>query len=248
MPKVVELRKVVSFIDQLLNVASESDLEGNGLAVAAGETVTKLGVALNTSFESIRRASELGVDLLLVHHTSWEAIDLHLKEEKFDQLRNFGVSLYAAHEALDRAPGFGTADTLASLLGLTIEGRWAQEEGVYGIFSVESFASLVNLAKDVLDGPVESWQNNSEFHRGAIATGAAGITTLLQEARELGCDTYMTGEGSLYTKLFAREIGINLIFGSHYATEFPGVKAFAQRVAEEFGLNWEAIPEDSAIR
>lgn len=248
MPKVVELRKVVRFIDQLLNVVSESDLEGNGLAVAAGETVTKLGVALNTSFESIRRASELGVDLLLVHHTSWEAIDLHLKEEKFAQLKNLGISLYAAHEALDRAPGFGTTDTLASLLGLTIEGRWAQGEGVYGTFSVESFATLVNLAQEVLDGPVEGWQNNSKFRRGAIATGAAGMTTLLQEAWELGCDTYVTGEGSMYTKLFAREIGINLVFGSHYATEFPGVKVFAQRVAEEFGLNWEAIPEDSAIR
>lgn len=248
MSKAVELREVVRFIDQLLNVASESDREGNGLAVTAGETVTKLGAALNTSFESIRRAGELGVDLLLVHHTSWETIDLHLKEEKFARLRNLGISLYAAHEVLDRAPGFGTADTLASLLGLTIEGRWGQGLGVYGTFSVKSFAALVNLAQDVLDGPVEGWQNNSEFRRGAIATGAAGMTTLLQEARELGCDTYVTGEGSLYTKLFAREVGINLVFGSHYATEFPGVKAFARRVAEEFGLNWEAIPEDSAIR
>ena len=194
MSKAMELREVVRFIDQLLNVASESDREGNGLAVTAGEMVTKLGAALNTSFESIHRAGELGVDLLLVHHTSWEMIDLHLKEEKFAQLRNLGVSLYAAHEVLDRAPDFGTADALASLLGLTIEGRWGQGLGVYGTFSVKSFAALVNLAQDVLDGPVEGWQNNSEFRRGAIATGAAGMTTLLQEARELGCDTYVTGE------------------------------------------------------
>ncbi len=248
MSKSVELKKVVRFMDQLLDVASESDREGNGLVVTAGETVTKFGAALNTSFESIRRAGELGVDLLLVHHTSWGMIDLHLKEEKFAQLRNLGISLYAAHEALDRAPGFGTADTLASLLKLTIEGRLAQGEGGYGTFSVEYFSDLVNLAQNVLDGPVEGWQNNSEFRRGAVVTGAAGLTTLLQEAQKLGCDTYVTGEGSLYTKLFAREIGINLIFGSHYATEFPGVRAFAQRVAEEFGLNWEAIPEDSTIR
>jgi putative NIF3 family GTP cyclohydrolase 1 type 2 len=74
------------------------------------------------------------------------------------------------------------------------------------------------------------------------------MTTFLQEAHEIGCDTYVTGEGSMYTKLFAREIGMNLIFGSHYATEFPGIKAFAQRIAEEFNLSWKAISEDGAIR
>ena len=248
MSKVVELQEVVCFIDQLLNVAAESNREGNGLQVAAKETVTKIGAALNTSFESIRRASKLGVNLLLVHHTSWKKIDLHLKAKKFAQLRDSGISLYAAHEALDRASAFGTADTLASLLGMTIEDRFDNGEGVYGAFSVESFGALVDLAKAVLDGPVNSWQNTSEFRRGAIITGAGGLTTLLQQARELGCDTYVTGEGSLYTKLFAREIGINLIFGSHYGTEFPGIKAFAQRIAAEFNLSWEAISEDTAIR
>ena len=248
MSKVVKLRQVVRFIDLLLNVERESDREGNGLQVAAKETVTKIGAALNTSFESIRRASELGVDLLLVHHTSWKTIDLHLTAKKFAQLRDYGISLYAAHEALDGVPDFGTADTLASLLGMTIEGRFDQGEGVYGAFNANSFSALVSLAKGVLDGPVEGWQNTSEFRSGAILTGAAGMTTFLQEAHEIGCDTYVTGEGSMYTKLFAREIGMNLIFGSHYATEFTGIKAFAQRIAEEFNLSWKAISEDGAIR
>ena len=31
-------------------------------------------------------------------------------------------------------------------------------------------------------------------------------------------------------------------------SEFPGIKALGQRIAEEFGLPWEAIAEDPTVR
>ena len=70
---------------------------------------------------------------------------------------------------------------------------------------------------------------------------------MVEEARSLGCDTYLTGEGSMYTKLYAREAGINLIFGTHYATESPGPKALAEHLAGHFGLPWSFIKEDLDI-
>ena len=245
--KTVDLGIIADFIDRLLDTPSQPDREGNGLALRAKETVSKIGAALNTSFESIQRAEELGVDLLLVHHTSWESIDLHLKQDKFARLERAGISLYAAHEALDHAPEFGAAGILAAFLGLEIGGRYA-EGGVYGRVSFASFDALVARIEDILRAPVEHWQNNAECRKVAILPGGAGLTPYLQQALELGCDTYMTGEGSMYTKLFARETGINLIFGSHYATEFPGITALGERVAGEFGLPWEAILEDLSLR
>jgi dinuclear metal center YbgI/SA1388 family protein len=248
MTDIVPLERIVQYIDVLLAVHTESDREGNGLALTASGTVSKIGAAVNTSFESIRQAKERGIDLLLVHHTSWDVIDLHLREEKLALLKAQGTSLYAAHESLDRASGFGTADTLAVLLGMSIEGRFMEGQGVFGRFDVSSFAALVKRSERVLGVPVESWENNRHFVRGAIATGGAGYTSYLREAQALGCDTYITGEGSMYTKLFAREVGMNLLFGSHYATELPGIKAFAEHVAGEFGLPWETIGEDLSLR
>jgi hypothetical protein len=35
----------------------------------------------------------------------------------------------------------------------------------------------------------------------AIATGGAGLTTMLEDARQRGADTYVTDEGSMSTKL-----------------------------------------------
>ena len=121
-------------------------------------------------------------------------------------------------------------------------------QGVFGRFDVSSFAALVKRSEQILGVPVESWENSLQFIRGAIATGGAGYTSYLREAQQLGCDTYITGEGSMYTKLFAREVRMNLLFGSHYATELPGIKAFAGHIAEEFGLPWETIVEDISVR
>lgn len=239
---------VVAYLDRFLRVSEEPDREGNGISVRAKDRVTRIGAAVNTSMESIRRAAEEQVDFLLVHHTSWREIDLQLTDYKFERLRREGISLYSAHEVLDRTPDIGCGDMLAALLGIEAEGRFASGYGVYGSVSAPSFSDLVDRAGAALGVPIESWENAPNCRKAGIVTGAAGLTTRLKEAKDLGCDTYITGEGSMYTKLFAREIGVNLVFGSHYATEFPGIKALAERTATEFGLPWTAIPEDLELR
>ena len=244
----VELTRVASYLDRLLSVRDEADREGNGLVVDATRTVSKVAAAVNTSFDVIGRAEEIGADLLVAHHTTWDDIDLHLKQQKLDQLRRAEISLYAAHESLDRVPDFGTGDSLAALAGLHVEGRFADGQGVYGTRCVASLADLVALLESMLEVRVESWRNSSSCHRIAIATGAGGATSWLDEARQLRCDTYITGEGSLYTKLFAREVGVNLVLGTHCATELPGIRALGQRVASEFGLPCEVIAEDIECR
>ena len=93
MTDAVYLKDVVAFTDQLLDISRESDREGNGLVLSSVDTVTKFGSAVNTSFESIQRASESNIDLLLVHHTSWSEIDLHLRQEKLARLKAHRISL-----------------------------------------------------------------------------------------------------------------------------------------------------------
>jgi putative NIF3 family GTP cyclohydrolase 1 type 2 len=69
------------------------------------------------------------------------------------------------------------------------------------------------------------------------------LTSYLQEALDLGCDTYLTGEGSMYTRLFAREAGLNLILGGHDLTELPGIEALVDSTGTHFGLPTIAIRE-----
>lgn len=247
----VALPEVVAYIDELLDVATYAEEEpSNGLLLDAGRPVMRIAAAVNTSFASIRGAEQAGAQLLLVHHTTWQSIDLHLKAEKEDALRQVGISLYGAHAALDCAPEIGNADSLARLAGLAIEGRFASfaggQAGVYGKVE-DTFAALAERVATALGVAVASWENSSAFGRVAIVTGAGGMTAMMEEARSLGCDTYLTGEGAMYTKLFARENGMNLILATHYATEAPGIQALAQRVAGHFGIAWSFVLEDADI-
>ena len=68
-----------------------------------------------------------------------------------------------------------------------------------------------------------------------------------KKPRALGADTYVTGEGSIFTRLFAKETQLNLVFGTHQATEAPGIKALGQRISEEAQIPWEFIPESSDV-
>jgi putative NIF3 family GTP cyclohydrolase 1 type 2 len=69
-----------------------------------------------------------------------------------------------------------------------------------------------------------------------VVTGGAGGE--LKIAAEEGVDTFITGEGPHWTYALAEELGLNVLYGGHYATETFGVKALAAELAKKFKLPW----------
>lgn len=247
----VPIDDIVTFLDAKLQTHTYDEVASNGLVLRASESVSRVAAAVNTSFHAITRAKFADADLLLVHHRTWPEIDLELAPQKLDRLKDNGISLYGAHSALDGAAGFGNPDLLAAALGVIVHGRFhPYHGGMAGVVGRHdrTFAQLAERARDVLGVSIEAWENVPVCKRVAIATGGAGSTATLEEARRQGADTYVTGEGSMYTKLYARERGINLIFGTHWATETLGVKALASQLEERFRLPWVFIAEQDDIR
>ena len=72
-------------------------------------------------------------------------------------------------------------------------------------------------------------------------TGAGASADSLAEARERGVDTLIVGEGTHHSAVQAMEDGIVVIYGGHYATETPGVRALAEDVAGRFGVPWTFV-------
>jgi dinuclear metal center YbgI/SA1388 family protein len=243
----IALEQAIRHLDTLLHSAAEADREGNGIAVEGTGEVRRIGAALNTTFHAIDAAAEAGVDLLLAHHAPWSGIDLQLRERKLERLRERGISLYVAHEALDRAPGFGVADTLARLMGVRIEHRIADDFGVVGRPEDGTLEAWARRAAEVLDERVRVWPNSDGFDRVAIVPGAGGMTVWIEEARAAGCNGYLTGEGTVFSETFAREVEVSLVLASHHATEFPGICALAEHAARELGVEWVALPEAAGV-
>jgi putative NIF3 family GTP cyclohydrolase 1 type 2 len=78
-----------------------------------------------------------------------------------------------------------------------------------------------------------------------VVTGGGG--SLVGDAIDLGLDAFVTGEGSHHTYFDAKELGIHVLLGGHYATETFGVRALAEHVADRFGLTWSFVDQPTGL-
>ena len=85
----------------------------------------------------------------------------------------------------------------------------------------------------------------ARVRRVGIVTGAAG-SEISAVARE-GIDTFITGEGPHWSYTAAEELGVNIFYAGHYATETFGVKALAAHLSKKFRVPWEFIDHPSGL-
>ena len=48
----------------------------------------------------------------------------------------------------------------------------------------------------------------------------------------------------MFTRLFARESGMNLVLAGHDLTETPGIEALGRRAADHFSLEFVSVREE----
>ena len=70
---------------------------------------------------------------------------------------------------------------------------------------------------------------------------------LIEKAASEGVDTFITGEGPHHSFIAAEELGINVLYGGHYATETFGVKALAEHLSKRFKVPWEFIDHPTGL-
>ena len=78
-----------------------------------------------------------------------------------------------------------------------------------------------------------------------VVTGGAGGDLKLAAAE--GVDTLITGEGPHWTFALAEELGLNVFYAGHYATETFGVKALAAHLSKKFRLPWEFLDHPTGL-
>lgn len=240
------LVEVKAYLDELLHVAGWEE-SSNGLVIGGRPLVSKVGLAVNCSFQAIEGAAERRCDLLVTHHAAWSSTDAHLAEQKYDRLHQLGLNLYVAHDCLDSARDLGTADALARGVKVAIQSSFKpdgeHEWGVHGV-TTGHFAEFAARVASKLGTEPRAWKNSDSFGHVAIVAGYGGRPEWMARAQALGCDTYLTGEGLMFGPLFAREAGLNLIMAGHYTTEVPGVMALSARMAVDLKLEVTFIPEE----
>ena len=238
---------VVQYLDAYLRIAEIPDHETalNGLQVENGGTITGLVAAVDASQRTIDRivAESPRGTLLLVHHGLFWDGNQPVRDRRYRRIKallNHDVAVYGAHIPLDVHAEVGNNHVLARNLGILDPVPFDSYRGIpFGASGhlIMSRDTLVVRLTELLDSRVHLIAGGPETTtRVGVITGAAGGR--IEAAVAAGLDTFISGEGMHHTTFDALELGINVLYAGHYATETVGVKALAEHVAGRFGLDW----------
>lgn len=248
------LEQLLHFLDDFLGVRDFPDFDGamNGLQVEGSSEVEHLAVAVDVSEATIDGAVGCGADLLLVHHgLFWGGLGPITGRvfRKLSGLIRNGVGLYSVHLPLDAHPEVGNAAVLGRELGLELDepfGRFQEATVGWAGRATIGRADLHSRMEELLGRDVHLIPGGAEeIRRVAVVTGSGG--SFIPEAVHAGIDTLVTGEGKHHDFVEATELGLNVFYGGHYATETWGVRALARHLEEAFSLAWTFIDEPSGL-
>jgi dinuclear metal center YbgI/SA1388 family protein len=249
-----ELAEMVAFLDRELHVATITDYPGamNGLQLSNDGRVDRIVAAVDASLPVIEAAAAGGPALLLVHHGMfWQGTQAVTGAfyRKLKTAMEAGLAVYSSHLPLDVHPEWGNNILLARALGLIDPQPFCEHNG--GFLGLRgSWAGtrddLTEILRQTLGGAVHVCPGGPESLTtvGLITGGAGGEVA---KVAALGVDAFVTGEGPHWSYPLAEELGINVFYAGHYATETFGVQALAHALAQEFQLPWRFIDHPTGL-
>ena len=246
---VMKLTEIVAFLDRELRTAEVKDYPNahNGLQLENPGEVTRVACAVDACEAVIEAACEANADLLIVHHgLMWQGAQRieGAAYRKLKRAMDGGLAIYSSHLPLDFHPRLGNNALLAKALGISKTEPFI-EIGVRAKVNLP-LADLVDRVEAAVHAPVHFAPGGPGRVRqlGIVTGGAAGE---IAKAAAAGVDTFLTGEGSHWTFAAAEELGVNLIYAGHYATETFGVKALGAELLRKFKLPWAFIDHPSGL-
>ncbi len=246
----VPLATLRRYLDDRLRTGEIADYPNayNGLQLENDGTVSRVAAAVDASLSTVKAAVAAGCDLLLVHHgLYWNGVQMMTgnRRELFRQAMAGNLAVYSAHLPLDTGEQ-GNSALLAK--ACFPEASWTPFFDVKGT-PVGCRARLAEPVPrelvatrlgDAVQGPVRICPGGpAQVQDIGVITGGAGSE--VQRVAGEGIDTLITGEGPHWTYALAEEVGVNILYGGHYATETFAVKALAAHLGERFGLPWDFL-------
>jgi dinuclear metal center YbgI/SA1388 family protein len=248
------LKDLVAHCDNLLGTKEFPDYDGavNGLQVENDGTVSKIAAAVDASLATVKLAVETKADLLVVHHGLFWGPTHPWTGKRYELQRLLienNVAIYSAHLPLDAHAKLGNNAQLSAALGFkNLTPFYAYKDRTIGLQTTVDISrtGLSRRLVKALGSPAKLLPGgNEKCKRIGIVTGGAGSG--LKQAADEGIDTFITGEGPHWTFPLAEELGLNVFYGGHYATETFGVKALSEYLSKKYKLPWTFIDHPSGL-
>jgi dinuclear metal center YbgI/SA1388 family protein len=235
--------EILAYCDELLDSGSFEDYGPNGLQVPGAPEVSAVATGVSANLETLQRGIDAGAELVITHHgLLWGEQLGPLSVPLAARLRallSAEVSLAAYHLPLDAHPEIGNNALLRGELGLVADDRPFGEVKGRAVGRIGRAVSPLTISE--LSGRLKSATGQDplvldsgpeRIESVGIVTGGGGFA--IHEAGPLDLDALVIGEPSEPLMGEAREYGLHLLAGGHYATETFGIRRLGELIGERF--------------
>jgi dinuclear metal center YbgI/SA1388 family protein len=252
----MKLHELTAQLDSLLRIRELPDYSTavNGLQLAnrKGE-VSQVVAAVDATLPVVKKAIAAGADLLIVHHGMfWSGLQpwTGATFERMSLAIENNLAIYSVHLPLDVHPELGNNAQIAKAIQLTPSGGFLDYKGMSVGVTCDAELDLdevISRFTTALDGGRVHVCAGGPKKTRKIGISSGGSGSEVAAAAKAGVDTFITGEGPHWSYTLAEELGINVLYGGHYATETFGVKALAQHLQNQFGLPWTFVDHPTGL-
>ena len=250
----VKLANIVAHCNRTLKPESVEDWPGavNGLQVENRAGVSRIAAAVDATPATVKKTIAAGADLLIVHHGLFWGATHPWTGNRYRLLRlllDNNVAVYSSHLPLDAHLRLGNNAQLCRALGIRSPKPFFVERGqaigLRGELNLTRAQLARRLTKATGNEPTVLPGGAARCHKIGVVTGGAGAE--MKTAADEGVDTFITGEGPHWTFALAEDLGLNVFYGGHYATETFGVKALSEHLSKKFRLPWTFIDHPTGL-
>ena len=220
----MDIREFISGMEAVAppGLAEEFDTGRIGLIIEGKGVIDRVFCALDASPKVISEAVRQQADMLVVHHTPIFHPVTAVRGPLVSLLRSVltsGMNIFVMHTNFDHAPQ-GVNDSLAGLLGLT--NTTPMTLGLVGDCQL-----VPGQIGKILHSPLRVWGELHSISRLAVVGGSGFDTGLIQEAKRLGADAFLSAEAK---HSVIRESPLPLVEATHYALEAPAMQMLSSRM------------------
>ena len=246
----METEKVIGWLDRVLEPWKFDDVSNNGLQIGRSPGAIKaVAFAVDASVEAVQAAAQAGAQMLVVHHgISWGGGIKHLAGGVYNVVKSAidsDIALYASHLPLDANAKLGNNRNLAREFALkNLKAAFSYHGNVLGFTGIlESLSKLPRSGLATRREFLDALAATGKKRRIKIGVCSGGAGEFAVDAKELGCDLYVTGEASWGDVVAAKNCSAPMVCLGHYDTEVFGVRSLASEMKRELGIETVDLTE-----
>lgn len=249
----VKVKDIIRYMEDLAPLEDQQDWDNSGIQIGDyNRDLSSVILAMDVTDKLVIEAIKTGSGMIISHHplffTGEKSIDYTTYRGRLiKRLIKEDIFVYSSHTNLDIARG-GVNDVLANILKIKdLQSFDHVDQGQIGVYGQSSFKNLNQLLEKI------NWSICPRDHiriygrlkkrisKLAIVGGSGG--SMISMAKDLGCDTIITGDMTHHKGQEAYEKDIMAIDLGHFYSELPVLISLSERLREEFPIEFQVFKD-----